>query len=177
MNAPAMPIAIRFPADPSLGDLLSALAPHGDRALVVTYADRTIRPGFHVTEVKAGSFVTLDCGGNPDTWRETVLQLEDLPADDTTPDYMAVAKFAAILAKVGEKVTLDPEARVTFELGRPGEAMRVMEPEGLAIEPGRVVLQLTPRAAICKPRHRGEQAARERAAATACCAPRSGCCG
>jgi len=45
---------------------------------VIDYGGRTIRPGYHVTEVKAGSFGTLDCGGNPDAWRETILQVEDL---------------------------------------------------------------------------------------------------
>jgi hypothetical protein len=65
MNAHASP-SIEFYGDASLGGFLAALEPYADESLVLEYAGRTIQPGFHVTEVKAGAFVTLDCGGNPD---------------------------------------------------------------------------------------------------------------
>ena len=56
---------MEFHGDAALGALLTALEPHGSKALVIDYGGRMIRPGYHVTEVKAGSFVTFDCGGNP----------------------------------------------------------------------------------------------------------------
>eukprot|EP01036_Dinobryon_divergens_P045898 gene45898-61347_t len=60
-------------ADSSLASVLAALEPHGDKALVFEYDGGEVQAGYHVTEVKAGSFVTLDCGGNPDAWQETPL--------------------------------------------------------------------------------------------------------
>ncbi|GLQ08153.1 hypothetical protein GCM10007913_00850 [Devosia yakushimensis] len=57
MTEHASPLA---PADTSLGQVLTMLADHDERPLVIDYAGRRIRPGYHVTEVKAGSFVTLD---------------------------------------------------------------------------------------------------------------------
>jgi hypothetical protein len=33
--------------------------------------------GCHVREIKTGSFVSLDCGGHADQWRETFLYMED----------------------------------------------------------------------------------------------------
>lgn len=113
-------------ADTSLGQVLAMLAGHDGRPLVIDYAGRRIQPGYHVTEVKAGAFVTLDCGGQPDAWQETVLQVEDIPAK---PDqsYMSVGKFRGILAQVDRKLRLDLQARLTFEVSRAGEAMQVFD--------------------------------------------------
>lgn len=110
MNAPATPNAIEFNGGASLDAILTALEPHAERALVIDYGGRTIQPGYHVTEVKAGSFVTLDCGGNPDAWRETILQVEDL-GPEGEHGFMMVGKFRGILGKVADRVTLDPDAR------------------------------------------------------------------
>ena len=170
MNAPALPLTLDFQGDASLGAVLDVLAAHGAKRLVLGYAGQLVQPGYHVTEVKAGSFVTLDCGGNPDAWRETILQVEDLPASAETPEHMPVSRFVAILDKVAQRVPLDRDARLTFEVGAPGQPMQVFDVETLRIEAERIVIQLGARAAICKPRHRAQQ----EAAASACCAPRGG---
>lgn len=158
-------------ADASLAQVLAALAGHGDKALVIDYADRRIRPGYHVTEVKAGSFVTLDCGGQPDAWQETVLQVEDSPAREGQT-FMSVDKFRGILDQVERKVRLQADARLTFEVSQPGEAMQVFDVAGIAIEAKAAVLNLAARPAICKPRHR------EALAAASCCTPQAAgqCC-
>lgn len=160
--APAVgPFEVDFGGDASLAALLGALAAHGDKALVIEYGGRAVRPGYHITEVKAGSFVTLDCGGNPDAWQETVLQVEDLPAEEGRAP-MGVAKFRAILGKVAEKVALAPEGRLTVEVGPPDEPMQVYDVGSLSVAAGEARLKLMARAAICKPRHRA-------AMASACC--------
>ncbi len=80
MNAYASPLITEFPDVASLGAILDILEGHADKVLVLAYGDgQQVQAGYHITEVKAGSFVTLDCGGNPDAWRETVLQVEDIP--------------------------------------------------------------------------------------------------
>ncbi|MCX5513314.1 hypothetical protein C3941_00440 [Kaistia algarum] len=166
MNAPASPLREQI-HDYSLAELLGALAPHDDKKLVIEYAGRTIGAGYHVTEVKAGSFVTLDCGGNPDAWQETILQVEDLPPIEGQ-DFMRTDKFRSILAKVAQKVALDAGSRLTFEVGPPGAPMQVFDVDGLSIDARRAVLRLGARPAICKPRHRAEQAQ-----TASCCGPRS----
>lgn len=170
MNAHAS-LNVDFHGDAELGQLLGALKPHAEKPLVLEYDGRTIRPGYHVTEIKAGSFVTLDCGGNPDAWHETILQVEDLPAEEGQ-SFMMAGKFRSILDKVASRVALAADARLTFEVGPPGAPMQVFDAQSLEADAGRVVLRLTPRSAICKPRHR---AAAEPAA---CCGPaaKSGCC-
>jgi hypothetical protein len=158
MTMSATPRIVNFHGDASLLALLDALSPHGDKALVIEYGGRTTRPGYHVTEVKAGTFHTLDCGGNPDSWQETILQVEDLAPADLAPggesSFMRVGKFRGILDKVAGRIALDPDARVTLEVGPPAEAMQVFDLDALFIEADRVRLTLAARPAICKPRHR-----------------------
>lgn len=160
MNVHASPLITEFPDDASLGAILNILEAHSDKALVLAYGDgKQVQDGYHITEIKAGSFVTLDCGGNPDAWRETVLQVEDIPlAEGSTP--MTVAKFQSILRKVGSRVQLDNNARLTWEVSRPGNPMQVYDVAGIEIEieNDRATMRLSPRPAICKPRHRSQQA-------------------
>lgn len=175
MHATASPLTIEFGGDASLGHVLAALEPHVGKALVLHYGERTVRPGYHVTEVKAGSFVTLDCGGNPDAWHETILQVEDL-APAGTHEFLAVEKFRSILRQVDRHLPLDPDARLTFEIGPPGAAMQVFDVNSMRVDKDSIVLALGARSAVCKPRHRSQQQAGQ----SACCTPsktaRSGCC-
>ena len=134
MNAPALPLTIGFVGDASLGAVLDALRPHAARRLVISYDGRQTEPGYHVTEVKAGSFVTLDCGGNPDAWQETILQVEDLPASAEKPDHMEVGRFLAILEKVAARGDFR-ELVVRAALLR----ARLGEPEGM--EPARLLAE------------------------------------
>jgi hypothetical protein len=173
MDAPAKPLS----ADSSLARVLAELAPHEDKALVFDYGNgRQVQAGYHVTEVKAGSFVTLDCGNNADAWQETILQVEDIPPAPGG-SFMQVGKFRSILAQVDRKVRLNAEARLTFEISRPDEAMRVFDVAAVEIEAGRAVVRLGQRPAICKPRHRAAQRGIDTcctpsspASGTACCA-------
>lgn len=78
------------------------------------YEGSPVRPGYHVTEVKAGQFSALDCGANPEVWSEIFVQLWDIDEDDRT--HMQAAKFAAIIRKVSDHVQLEPTAKLTFEV-------------------------------------------------------------
>lgn len=155
----------------TLGAVLQRLEGHEGATLAITYGGREVQSGFHVTEVKAGSFQTLDCGGNPDAWQETILQVEDIPSEGRPQ--MTAGKFASILGQVDRKVRLNHEARLTIEIGRPGEPMSVFDVAGVSIKDSRAVLTLGVRAAICKPRHRAAQAE-----AASCCVvtKASACC-
>lgn len=158
-------------ADSSLSSVMAALQSHDDKALVIEYSGRPVGAGYHVTEVKAGSFVALDCGGNPDAWQEIILQVEDLPADAGRP-HMKAGKFRAILAHVDRELRLDRGARLTFEIGPPDLPMQVYDVAGVEVGEEAATIRLAPRPAICKPRHRLAQA-------TPCClasAASKGCC-
>lgn len=153
------------PADISIGTLLAVLAKEKDKPLVFHYGGRSIRPGYHVTEVKAGRFAALDCGANAEAWTEIFVQLLD---GNEEQSHMPAGKFAAIIRKVTEHVALDLSAKLTFEVSdgvRPMELYCAALPE---ISAGTVTVELQPRPASCKPRDRWLD---EQRAAEACCTP------
>lgn len=151
------------------GALLEALAPHHEKELLFVYDGREVQRGYHVTEVKAGQFASLDCGARPEAWRETVIQLWDIPAEPGQRS-MTVAKFRAIVAKVSAQVALDPDARLTFEVSdgtRPLQLYAAFEFDAGA---DAVRVALAPRAASCKPRDRWlEDASASTASGSQCC--------
>jgi hypothetical protein len=97
-------------------EFIKALRNSADKKLIFANADgQSIHAGYHLTEIKAASFETVDCGGKTNRWNETVLQLwvpED--AEDT---YMKSDKFLSIYDKVRRLVPVDEEAEVRIEYG------------------------------------------------------------
>lgn len=152
MNARASLLLPAVGSDSSLAAVLAALASHDHKPLVIEYPGHQVRAGYHVTEVKAGSFVTLDCGGNPDAWQETILQVEDIPATEGQ-GFMKVGKFRGILAQVDRKMRLNGDARLTFEVSAPDVAMQVFDVAEVVVDDTSATIRLGARPAICKPRH------------------------
>ncbi|TPJ37776.1 hypothetical protein FJ941_23765 [Mesorhizobium sp. B2-3-13] len=162
------------PEDITIAGLLGFLAGHKDRQLVFFYDGRPVRPGYHVTEVKAGTFAALDCGANPEAWAEIFVQLWDVDEDRT---HMPAAKFSAIIRKVTEHVDLDPSARLTFEVSNGAHPIALYRAALPRLVDGAVHVELSPRPASCKPRDRWLEEERK---AKACCEPSAGsqpCCG
>ena len=160
----------------STGSLLEALAAHKDKALVFDYDGREVQPGYHVTEVKAGQFAALDCGANPESWRETFIQLWDVPAEGGR-SFMRVGRFLAIMGKVAAEIPFDPDAKLTFEVSDPMSAMQLFATSAIEVDAATVRVSLARRPASCKPRDRWlEQQTGPRA--SACCAPKQAapCC-
>ncbi|WP_172691175.1 DUF6428 family protein [Rhizobium rhizogenes] len=163
-------------ADISLGLLLETLTHAKDMPLVFHYDGRPVKPGYHVTEVKAGRFEALDCGANPESWTEIFVQLWDIAEGDRT--HMPAGKFAAIIRKVSERVKLDGSAKLTFEVSDGVQPMQLYQAAYPSLRAGQVRVELTPRAASCKPRDRW--LAEQQAQAQPCCGPsteKSACCG
>ncbi|MEI2296744.1 DUF6428 family protein [Ensifer sp. MJa1] len=163
-------------SDITLGRLLEKLGDATSRPLVFEYGGRAVRPGYHVTEVKAGQFSALDCGANAEAWSEIFVQLWDVDDGDRT--HMTAGKFSAIVRKVSEHVALDGSAKLTFEVSdgvKPMQLYFAAEP----VERGDAVfIQLSPRPASCKPRDRW-LASEVKPLQSSCCGPStaSSCCG
>jgi Family of unknown function (DUF6428) len=82
------------------------------------FADRdghTVHTGYHLTELKAASFETVDCGGQTNRWQETIVQLW-VPSH-AEGDYMTAAKFLKILEKVRGMIALNLDTEVRIEYG------------------------------------------------------------
>ncbi|MBM1170709.1 DUF6428 family protein [Microvirga arabica] len=140
-------------ADPTTGAFLDKLQFHEALPLVIAYAGRVTKAGYHVTEIKAGRFSGLDCGANSEAWTETFIQVWDVPGEPQSR-MMTVGKFLAIMDKVARDVGLDPASRLTFECGDDLGVIGLYAVDGIAVEPERVLVSLTPRHASCKPRDR-----------------------
>src|SRR5215207_10252700 len=104
-NTQAPPFIPVFAAEITMSELLEALGSNQGKTLRFAYDGREVKPGYHVTEIKAGRFEALDCGANPEAWSEIFIQLWDIDEDERT--HMNAGKFAAIVRKVSEHVTLD----------------------------------------------------------------------
>jgi hypothetical protein len=65
MNAMDKPL---LETDISLGRLLDTIDSVRDLPLVFSYDGRSVKGGYHVTEVKAGQFAALDCGAEHEEW-------------------------------------------------------------------------------------------------------------
>lgn len=161
--------------DITLGELLDRIADAPDLPLVFTYDGKAVKPGYHVTEVKAGQFAALDCGANSEAWSEIFVQLWDVEEDGRT--HMKAGKFGAIVRKVSEHVRLDGSAKLTFEVSDGVRPMQLFCANDPVVEDGALEVVLTPRPASCKPRDRwlAEQAVKE----TSCCGSSANpkCCG
>lgn len=160
--------------DITLGLLLETVAAASDLPLVFHYDGRPVKPGYHVTEVKAGQFAALDCGANPESWSEIFVQLWNIEEGDRK--HMTAGKFAAIIRKVSEHVRLDGSARLTFEVSDGVSPMQLYSAATPELRDGIVHVELAPRPASCKPRDRWLAEEKRKAS---CCGPSeavSGCC-
>lgn len=150
-------------------DFIAQLQPHIDKRLAFEYDGRRIQPGYHVTEIKAASFRSLDCGARPQQWEETIVQLWDV-ADGPERGHMSVRKFMGIWRKVDSDVGLNGEAEIKFEWGD-ATAPAVHYVFGSLREEGdSVIVSVEPVRATCKPRDEW-WLAQEGASAQACCGP------
>ncbi len=154
--------------DISLGHLLDVLAVAPDAPLVFSYEGISVRPGYHVTEVKAGQFSALDCGANPEAWSEIFVQLWDIDEDGRT--HMPAGKFAAIIRKVSDHVQLEPTAKLTFEVSDGERPMALYCASAPRLIAGTFEVSLAARPASCKPRDRWLA---EEQAKSSCCGPAS----
>src|SRR5437867_996656 len=88
-----------------------------DKALVFVSADGdTIHTGYHLTEIKAAKFDTVDCGGQKNRWNETIMQLW-VPENEASDQFMSAGKFLSIYEKVSRMIDVDLSAEVRFEYG------------------------------------------------------------
>ena len=138
--------------DISLGELLGRAAETPELPLVFTYDGKPVKPGYHVTEVKAGQFSALDCGANPEAWSEIFVQLWDIEERERT--HMTAGKFSAIVRKVSKHVHLDGSAKLTFEVSDGVRPMKLFCATAPVAKDGGLHVALTPRPASCKPHDR-----------------------
>ena len=86
-----------------LRDFVDALSAHTDKELLFEYAPGLlVGANYHITEVKAVSVDSVDCGGQADSWDETIIQLWESPEELGKKDYLTACKALEILQRVSK---------------------------------------------------------------------------
>lgn len=134
-------------------------------------AGDTVRAGYHLTEIKAAHFDTVDCGGQTNQWHETIVQLW-VPAGASDDDeHMTAGKFLRIFDKVTAMIPLQREAEIRVEYGDGNFFPSLYHVESVVGERGTTRVLLAPPATTCKARDR-----RLAEADTNACQPAAVCC-
>src|SRR4030095_7544727 len=95
-------------------EFISTLRGRPDHQLIFVDPDgRTVRSGYHLTELKTASLATGDCGGQANRWQETIVQLW-VPSHAAN-EYMTAAKFLKIFEKVRGMIPLNLDTEVRIE--------------------------------------------------------------
>jgi hypothetical protein len=134
-------------------ELLETLASHQANSLVFEASGQRIAPGYHVTEVMNVTYESMDCGGQANFWRETVVQLMG-PGPEDKPEFMTVQKFLSIYNRVAASVPVRGEAQIRFEYGDALRPATLYHVGGIALEGQHLVVRLVPPGVTCKARDR-----------------------
>ena len=141
-----------------------------DRLVFVNAAGETVRAGYHLTEIKAAHFDTVDCGGQANRWDETIVQLW-VPAE-TDDEYMLAGKFLSIFDRVTRMIPLEMEAEVRVEYGDENFFPSLYHVERVTRENGTMRVLIAPPSTTCKARDRTLNAVKTEA----CCQPAEAVC-
>lgn len=169
MSVPAKPqslVGALMPvAEVGAQNLLDTLAGHRTKPLIFSFDGRDVRPSYHVTEVKTGTFRALDCGANFESWNEIFIQLWDI--EEESRGHMPAGKFLAIINKVGDVVGFDSHAKLTFEVSDGISPMQLYRAESIDVK-DEVRVTLSARPSSCKPRDRWLEHQQ-----SSCCSPKT----
>lgn len=159
---------------------IEVLESHPNQPLVFDYGDgRQVAPGYHVTEVMNVTYESMDCGGQANFWRETIVQLQG-PGKKDKPEFMSTNKFLSIYNKVVASVPVQADSEVRLEYGDANSPATHYHVGSIAEQNGHLIVFLTPPGVTCKGASRTSTAACCGSSATdegpalqsaACCGP------
>ena len=152
-------------------EFIAALRKTPDHQLIFeNEAGDSVQAGYHLTEIKAAHFDTVDCGGQTNRWDETIVQLWVPEGADDADGYMTAGKFLRIFDKVTAMIPLNLEAEVRIEYGDENFFPSLYHVESVTRADGATRVLLAPPATTCKGRDRRLAEAETGACCeTACC--------
>jgi hypothetical protein len=152
-------------------EFIAALRKTPDHQLIFeNEAGDSVLAGYHLTEIKAAHFDTVDCGGQTNRWDETLVQLWVPAAAEDDDGYMTAAKFLRIFDKVTAMIPLKPQAEVRVEYGDENFFPSLYHVESVTSGDRVTRVLLAPPATTCKARDRRLAEAEAGACCeTACC--------
>jgi hypothetical protein len=133
-----------------------------DQLLFVNPEGQTIHTGYHLTELKAALFNTVDCGGQVNHWEETIIQLW-VPSE-ADHEYMSAAKFLKIFDRASGMISLNMNTEMRIEYGDENFFPSIYHVRSVTRDGSNTRVLLEPPETTCKARERRD------CSAEACCA-------
>jgi hypothetical protein len=159
-------------------ELFSLLKENQGMSLLFQYApQQLVGANYHITEIKHIKIDSVDCGGQTDSWNETVIQLWESPSELEKTEYMSVFKALGILNKVGEIKPYDASSEVKFEYSNSIFHTAQLFVSDFEIYGNNLVLNLAAQKTDCKAKELcGIPEPATVSETQSSCAPGSGCC-
>src|SRR5207302_1152419 len=134
-------------------DFIAALRQSHDKPLLfANAAGDGVHRGYHLTEIKAAIFDTVDCGGRVNRWPEAIFQLW-VPENADDRD-MKADKFVRIYEKVRGLIPLDENAEVRIKYGDENFFPSLYRVVSISTDKSALRVLLQPPATTCKARDR-----------------------
>ena len=108
------------------------------------------KANYHLTEIKKVHFETIDCGGNPNEWHETQIQIWESPNEIGKIAYMTTDKILAIFKRVNSIKKLDIETELKVEYGNDTFHTSIMKIKSFHETEKQLIIQLFEEKTLCK---------------------------
>lgn len=118
-------------------------------SLVFQYGDKTVAPGYHVTEIMNALYESVDCGGQANVWRETIVQLQGPRAGEEAA-FMTVKKFLSIYGRVTQSLAVHGQAELRLEYGDSDAPALRYHITAVDVRANTITVSLTPPGVTCK---------------------------
>ena len=116
-----------------------------------TKKNQFVPKSYHITEVKNVHIESVDCGGRPDTYFQTIIQLWVNP-EEFSAQYLSTNKALKIMDTVDQVKPIRLNTEIFFEWGHGGLATSNYTVKSISNEENRVIVQLSVPATVCKPK-------------------------
>lgn len=165
----------------NMTQLTETLAANADTPLLFEVNGKTLHPTYHITEIKNASYQSVDCGGQPHQWQETILQLwlwpEEVAAADRSAEPVQPItgnKALGIAQRVDQISPINNDAllRVEYREGN-ADTAAIYQIDDVRVNADEVRVILGSVQTQCKPMT-GQQATRENSCGTP--EPKTACC-
>lgn len=151
---------------------LDLLAEHSEKELIFEYSLGNFVPvSYHITEVKNVHIESVDCGGRPAEYDQTVIQLW-VNEGEVKEQGMTAEKALKIIHIVDKVKPLRRDTDLFFEWGHGDLLTSNYQVKEVKVEGDKLTLQMFVPPTVCKPMFELEMATGDSGA----CTPGGGCC-
>lgn len=137
-------------------EFLSLLENNPEAGLTFEYEKgRFVPDTYHITEVKNVTIDSVDCGGNADSYKQTIVQLW-VPKNEQLRKPWTAKKALSIFGKVDQMTPMVADTEIFFEFGNDEIRTSNFSVEAISREDDKIAVQLYVQPTVCKPQLAGE---------------------